>query len=194
MTLEATPGHAAADSYFTLDEADAYFTARGVSAWTGSATAKEAAARKGTSYLDNAYRQLWKGYRTEQTQRLAWPRIGNGGDLRGRFSVADRTFPVYGLVDEDGFEIETNVIPRQVKEAAMEAALLALTGTKLEPVLERGGYVKSVSKGLGPLQKSITYADGAPVLPRFTVIDGLLSALSKEAPGATSGNITLVRS
>lgn len=193
MALEATAGSPNADSYFTIAEADTYFTARGVSKWTGSAVAKEAAARKGTSYLDNAYRQLWKGYRTEQAQRLAWPRIGNGGDQRARFAVADRTFPVYGLTDEDGFEIPTNEIPRQVKEAAMEAALLALTGTSLEPVLERGGQIKSVSKGLGPLQKSVTYADGAPVLPRFTVIDGLLSALAKSAPGATSGNVTLVR-
>ena len=75
----------------------------------------------------------------------------------------------------------------------MEAALLVLSGSSLEPVLDRGGQIKSISKGVGPLQKSITYMDGASNLPRYTVLDGLLSALVKSAPGASSGNVSLVR-
>ncbi len=75
----------------------------------------------------------------------------------------------------------------------MEAALLVLSGSSLEPVLDRGGQIKSISKGVGPLSKSVTYMDGAPTLPRYTVIDGLLSDLAKSSPGATSGNVSLVR-
>jgi len=175
LTLDSTAGSPTADSYFSLEEATAYFTARGVAAWAGAAndTIREQVARKATSYLDNAYRKLWRGFRTEKAQRLAWPRNG--------------------LIDEDGFEIAPNEIPRQVKEAAMEAALLVLSGSSLEPVLDRGGQIKSISKGVGPLQKSITYMDGASNLPRYTVLDGLLSALVKSAPGASSGNVSLVR-
>lgn len=191
MTLTATAGDAAADSYFTLAEADAYFAARGNTAWTGSDLAKEAAARLGTQYLDNAYRDKWKGYRTEQAQALAWPRIGSGGDTRFRYP--GQSFAVWGVVDSDGFEIPTNVVPEQVKRAAMEAALLAIGGTVLEPTLTRGGLVKSVDKSVGPLRKAVTYMDGAPVVDRYTVIDGLLRGLVTSAPGATSGNVTLVR-
>lgn len=191
MTLVTTPGSATADSYFSLAEATAYFTARGVTAWTGTDTAKESAARLGTTYLDNAYRDRWKGYRTEQLQALAWPRVGSGGDSRWRFP--GQSFSVYGIVDSDGFEIATNVVPEQVKRAAMEAALLAIGGTVLEPALARGGQIKSISKGVGPLSKSVTYVDGAPAIDRYMVIDGLLRGLVTSAPGAMSGTVRLVR-
>jgi hypothetical protein len=192
MTLNATPGDAAADSYFTLTEATAYFTARGISAWTGTDTAKEQAARLGTQYLDNAYRNRWKGFRTNQTQALAWPRIGPGGDQRFRLPVGS-TFFVYGIVDEDGFEIPPDTIPEQVKRAAMEAALMSLSGTTLEPVLERGGRIKSQTKTVGPLSKSTTWEDGAPAVDRYSVIDGYLRGLVTSAPGAGSGTVKLVR-
>lgn len=192
MALDSTAGSATADSYFSLAEATTYFTARGVTAWTGTDAVKEAAARKGTAYLDNAYRALWKGYRTEQAQALAWPRVGNGGESRFRFA-ADQSFAVYGLIDLDGFEIPTNIVPEQVKRAAMEAALLSLGGTALEPTLERGGQIKSIDKAVGPLRKAVVYMDGAPAVNRYTVIDGLLRGLVTSAPGATSGNVRLVR-
>lgn len=191
MALNSTAGSATADSYFSLEEAATYFTARGVAAWTGTDTAKEQAARKGTTYLDNAYRDRWKGYRTEQAQALAWPRIGSGGDAR--FRLPGQTFAVYGIIDSDGFEIPTNTVPEQVKRAAMEAALLALGGTVLEPALARGGQIKSIDKSVGPLRKAITYVDGAPVVDRYTVIDGLLRGLVTGAPGAMSGTVRLER-
>lgn len=192
MALVTTPGAENADSYFTLDEANAYFSGRGITAWTGIDAVKENAARRGTSYLDNQYRGRWKGYRTEQAQSLAWPRIGSGGDSRLR--AQGETFAVYGIVDEDGFEIPTNVVPQQIKTAAMEAALLALTGVNMEPRLERGGQIKSIGKGVGPLRKDITYMDGAPAVDRFLAIEGLLRGLVNSTPGATSGNVRLVRS
>lgn len=192
MALVTTPGAIDADSYFSLAEATTYFTARGVTAWTGTDTVKEQAARKGTAYLDNAYRNRWKGYRTEQAQSLAWPRVGPGGDSRFRLPVGS-TFFVYGIVDEDGFEIPTDTVPEQIKRAAMEAALLSMSVT-LEPTLERGGQIKSISKGIGPMQKSVTYMDGAPAVNRYSSIDGLLRGLVTSTPGASAGNVRLVRS
>lgn len=180
------------DSYFSVTEADDYFSSRGVTAWTGDMSAKEAACRRGTSYLDNQYRDRWKGYRSEQNQALAWPRVGNGGDSRWRYP--GQSFAVYGIIDEDGFEIPTNEIPKQVKTAAMEAALLALTGVTLEPRLERGGQIKSIGKGVGPLRKDIVYMDGAPVTDRYLAIEGLLRGLITSSPGSSSGNVKLARS
>lgn len=191
MALVTTPGAADADSYFTLVEATAYFEGRGITAWTGSDTVKENAARRGTTYLDNQYRGRWKGYRTEQAQALAWPRIGSGGDQRFRFP--GQSFAVYGIIDEDGFEIPTDTVPQQIKTAAMEAALLALSGVDMEPRLQRGGAIKSIGKGVGPLRKDITYMDGAPVVDRFLAIEGLLRGLVNSTPGAMSGTVKLVR-
>lgn len=165
------------DSYFSVAEADDYFSSRGVTAWTGTENAKETASRRGTSYLDNQYRGRWIGIRSEQDQKLAWPRY------------SDET-----LYDSDGYEIADDAIPEQIKTAAMEAALLALTGVTLEPRLERGGMIKSIGKGVGPLRKDIVYMDGAPVTDRYTAIEGLLRGFVDSMPGSFSGNIRLVRS
>ena len=192
MALNTTPGDPAADSYASLVEADAYFEGRAITAWGDDDDAKEAALRRATTYLDNQYRDRWMGYRTNQLQSLAWPRIGAGGDSRFRYPGRD-TFFVYGVIDPDGFEIGTDVVPQQVKTACMEAALLIIGGATLEPTLERGGQIKSLSKGVGPLSKSVTYMDGASPVNRYVVIEGSLRGLVKSMPGASSGNVSLVR-
>jgi hypothetical protein len=180
MTLNATVAAADADSYFTIAEADAYFTGRGVTAWTGADAVKEIAARVGTAYLDRAYNGRWVGSRTTQAQALAWPRTAQ----RGTFFD-----PGVGvLYDQDNFQIPSDVVPTQIKRAAMEAALLSLGGATLEPTLVRGGQIKSISKGVGPLQKSITYMDGAPAVDRYLPIENLLRGLVQ-----SQGNVRLVR-
>lgn len=182
MTLTTTPGAADADSYASLADADSYFSARGVSTWTGADDLKEQALRRATSYLDNQYRDRWIGRRATETQALAWPRIDG---TRGYG---------YPLLDSDGYDIGSTVVPTQIKRATFEAALLVLSGTDLEPRLERGGAIKSIGKGVGPLRKDITYMDGAPAVDRITVLEGLLRGLVTGSPGATAGNFRLVRS
>lgn len=186
MALTTTAGAVDADSYASLADATAYFTARGITAWTGTDTVKENALRRATTYLDNQYRERWVGVRTNETQALAWPRLDGSRNVNGGY-----TQPLY---DSDGFQIASDAVPRQVKTACLEAALLAVAGVTLEPRLERGGDIKSISKGVGPLQKSVTYADGASVLDRLTVVEGLLRGLVKSTPGASAGSIKLVRS
>lgn len=178
MALVVTAGAADADSYASLAEATAYFTtARGVSTWTGTDTVKENALRKATTYLDNQYRDRWVGVRVAETQALAWPRADG---------YRAWTTP---LLDSDGFDISTTTVPTRVKNACLEAALLALTGVSLEPRLARGGMVKS--KQVGPL--SVTYMDGASTIDRLTVVEGLLRGLVKSVPGSSSGNVKLER-
>lgn len=181
MTITATPGSATADSYVTVAEADAYFTARNVTTWTGADTVKEPALRKATAYLDNQYRLRWVGVRSVEAQALAWPRRDG---YRGWG---------YPLLDADGFDIAVDGVPQQVKNACAEAALLALTGVTLEPRLERGGQIKSIGKSVGPLRKDITYADGASIMDRITSIEGILRGLVKSTPGSTSSTVSVVR-
>ena len=185
MSLNSTAGDAAAESYASVSEADAYFTKRGATAWTGSDATKEAALRLGTQFLDNAYRSKWVGLTATQTQALAWPRVDGSRGGQGRSFGYGYTFPLY---DINGWQIDSTTVPAQVKYAAMEAALLALSGTALEPTLARGGQIKSIDKSVGPLRKAIVYADGAPVRDVYTVIDGYLRGLVQAA-----GNVQLVR-
>lgn len=185
MSLNSTAGDAAAESYFAVADADTYFSNRGVAAWAAATTvAKEQAARLGTQYLDNAYRDRWVGLTATQAQALAWPRVdGSRGGQMG-FGVG-YTFPLY---DINGWPIDDTTIPAQVKYAAMEAAVLSLGGTVLEPVFARGGRIKSQTKTVGPLSKSTVWEDGAPIDDTYTVIEGYLRGLL-----TSSNNVRLVR-
>lgn len=185
MSLNSTAGDAAAESYFAVADADTYFSSRGVTTWTGATAVKEAAARKAATYLDNQYRGRWVGLASSQVQALAWPRADGTRTLVRSW--------IYPLLDENGFQVPIASIPVQVKTAAMEAALLALGGATLEPTLVRGGQIKSIGKTVGPLRKDINYTDGAPVVDRYLVIEGLLRALVTSTPGSSSGNVKLVR-
>jgi len=188
MSLNTTPGDPAADSYTSVAEADAYFSARGEATWTGTTTAKENALRRGTTYLDNAYRTKYVGITALQTQALGWPRVDG---TRGPLTV----FPGYTipLYDINGFPIDTTTVPKQVKNAAAEAALLALTGVVLEPRLVRGGQIKSTRSKVDVLETETVYMDGAPSVDRYTIIEGLLRGLVTGNPGSSSGNVVLVR-
>lgn len=187
MALVTTPGASDADSYVALADAETYFGDRGLTTWTGADSAKEAALRLATSYLDNAYRDRWIGVRTEQAQALAWPRC-SAIPIRTSISIT------MALIDSDGFEIATDTIPIQVQRATMEAALLSLTGTDLQPARSQADIgIKSIDKSVGSLRKAIVYRDDAPIVDRYLAIEGYLRGLVTGTPGASSGTVSLVR-
>jgi hypothetical protein len=141
------------DAYVSLAACDAYHTALGNTAWTGLDAAKEAAIRKATMWIDNAYRGRWKGIRCASTQPLAWPR--------------------WDVTDEDGLYVDPATIPTAISNATCEAALRIIGGTDLDPDIDRGGQIKSESVG----SLSVTYMDGAPSGTKFNRIDRMLSGL-----------------
>lgn len=157
MAIDVTPKSATAVAYDTAANADAYFTARGITTWTGAETAKEAALVRGCDYLERRYRGKWVGLKSTKEQSLSWP--------RGWVS------------DVEGYAIDADVVPDQVKYANFEAALLILTGTDLEPVLDRGGQVKRERVKAGPVETETEYQGGASVRATVTTIDGLLEGL-----------------
>jgi hypothetical protein len=186
MALDSTAGGAAAESFFAISEADTYFSNRGVTAWAaGSTPAKEQAARLGTQYLENTYRGKWVGLTATQTQALAWPRVDGSRGGQGRSFGYGYTFPLY---DINGWQIDSTVIPAQVKYAAMQAALLALGGTTLEPTLERGGQDQEHRESGRAAVQVHHYEDGASARDTYTAIDGYLRGLVQ-----SSNNVQLVR-
>lgn len=165
LTVEDGSGLSTADAYVSLTTADAYHSAHGNAAWTGTNAAKEAAIVEATAWIDRTYRGRWTGQRRIDTQSLAWPRR-------------------YGS-DEDGYEIAYSSVPTAVVNATCEAALKIIGGTTLDPDTERGGRIKSESVG----SLSVTYMDGAPSGTQFVKIDRILSGLitSKSNPRIMRG-------
>lgn len=141
------------DAYVSVADCDAYHTALGNTSWTGLDAAKEAAIRKATMWIDNAYRGRWKGIRCDSTQPLAWPR--------------------WDVTDEDGLYVDPATIPTAIANATCEAALRIIAGTDLDPDRDRGGRIKSESVG----SLSVVYADGAPSGTTFPRIDRIVSGL-----------------
>lgn len=104
MAIIATPGAANANSYVTIDEADAYFAFRfGAGAWQALSSAnKEVALRHATQSIDQ---QRLRGYQVQDTQALAFPRY------------------IPGSWDASGLVSPSTDIPRAVKDACCEEAL-----------------------------------------------------------------------
>ena len=149
------------DTYISLEDCDQYHTAYGNSEWPETPaegvdgrdaiiTAKEAAIRKGSRFLDANYAGRWRGKKAASSQKMAWPRKA--------------------VYDDDGYLFDSAAIPDCVADAAAEAALRAYSGDLL-PDLERGGKV--ASEAVGDL--SVSYFEGASGATEYPLIDGLLS-------------------
>lgn len=128
MTLitEDGTGKVDAESYATVAEADTRLAAFGNTAWAAySTSAKEIRLRIATDYMVNTYRSLWKGYRTNATQALDWPRTYvDKPDALGGYS----SFPNYYDDDE---------IPTEIKSACIDLAARADDADTLAPDIER---------------------------------------------------------
>lgn len=147
LIVEDGTGLAGAEAYISVADADAYFTARGNTAWAALTTQqKEQALRKGADYLQN---YLWRGHRYTAAQALSWPRCS---------------------VVVDGWALDADVIPAAVRHANAELAVRAATGDLL---VDAGAQV--VSETVGPI--SVTYASGARQQTRFEVVERMLAGL-----------------
>lgn len=107
LVVEDGTGLTDAESYISVAAADARHTALGNTAWTGTDAAKEAALRRATQYMLQAYRGRWKGTRLLRAQALDWPRYG---------------------ATVDGFDISSSEVPADVANACADLALRALAG------------------------------------------------------------------
>lgn len=106
MTVIVTPGGDDSNSYATLAEANQYHTERlHNAAWTSANdTVKEAALLWATRTLDANF--YWNGVRSTEEQALDWPRTG--------------------VTNRDGYYIDDEIVPVQVKNAQSELAFLLI--------------------------------------------------------------------
>lgn len=140
VTLVATIGGAASNSYVDVAAADAYFNNRlNVTAWDGVTDAdnKSRALIQATEWID-AF--TFVGARTSTTQRLSWPRNP----------------------DDDAFEDDE--IPLNLQRATFELALHLLRAGETDP-LAPSGLESFGSIQVGPIDLSIRSASASGGLP-----------------------------
>jgi len=155
LVVENGDGLPNANTYLSVDEADAYHDMRANSAWDeAELPAKEAALVKATEHLDTRYYARWKGWRRKKDQALEWPRVD--------------------VWDESGYIITD--IPQRLKDATAEAALRALD-EELAPDYGRESVVKRES--VGPV--SVEYRGDAPTSRRYPAVEHRLAGLLRPA-------------
>lgn len=138
--INSTPGSAEADSYVSVEYADAFVSAMiDGDGWPSVLSEKEAALKEATRVLDEQF--TWLGTLSNSSQSLGWPRTG--------------------FTDPDGRVIASDAIPKRVKDATCNLAIF---------LLRNGGLNQSSSdlKGIkaGPI--TISYdrneqVSGAPM-------------------------------
>lgn len=153
MTLIVETGAvvANANSYASVATVDAYHSARGNTAWSGTDAVKEAAILRAMDFVEGL---PWKGQKTAYTNPLQWPRLN--------------------VVDRSGFAVPADSVPQGVVYALCAAALVELvTPGALAPALARGGMVKSEKVDV----IETTYMDGAPSSTTYPAIMAPLKGL-----------------
>lgn len=159
------------NSYITIAEADAYWSDRNNSVWSAGTTAsKEKALIEATQYIDNTYDFIgYHGTLNLDTQPLAWPRD----------AVIIQSGPFKGV------DVLNDVVPQAIKDAQAELALEALSA-RLDPVLDRGGDIKSVKVDV----IEVEYMDWAVSSKTFNFVRKLLRPFTR----GSKHNIRLERS
>lgn len=157
FTVEDGTGLATANAYVSVATADAYFTERGDTTWTGSDATKQGAIIKATQFLDASY--VFTGVLRFDTQALSWPRAY--------------------ATDKDGRALEADEVPQRVKDACCELALYAL-GASLAPNIVGTDRVARVKAG----SAEVEFETGArDVGTRFALVDRLLAGLTTGGAG-----------
>lgn len=151
MTLVTTVGGASSDSYITLLEWQNYWLTRNVDLTAhGHDAAHEANLRQAADYIDRNYRFV--GQQQYQTQSRAWPRL------------------TLKLID--GWPIDPDTVPQDIKDAQAELAYLIHEG--LDPAATITGVVASTRSKAGPVETETTYLGGKG-RARLVAIEGLLA-------------------
>lgn len=152
LIVEDGTGLATAESFISVADASARQAALGNTNWaTLTETEMEQALRRATAYMEQAYRQSWKGTRLYRDQALSWPR--------------------YGAV-VDGYDLNSDYVPADVANACADLAFKA-AADDLAPDLERGIKREKV----GPLETEFDTL--SPQATRYRAADMALAPYLK---------------
>ena len=173
LNVETGSGSSVSDSYASTVDAETYHADRGMTNWaTLTQTEKEAAMRRATDYMQQAYRNRWAGVRASTTQALDWP----------RWFVPILDSPgSYGSMPN--YYSET-AVPVEVKNACIAMALKAAAGD-LAPDIDP----QVTSERVGPIE--VQYFPGMRQTVKYQAIDNMLAPVLKD--GGSGSMVRLVR-
>lgn len=135
LVVEDGSGLSTAESYISVSDAETRLGNLGDTTFVASTTAeKEQALRKATEYLEQRFRQSWKGTKLTKAQALSWPR--------------------YGAI-VDGWDVDSDIVPSAIANATADLALTSLTET-LNPDTTRA----VIREKVGPLETE--YSEFSP--------------------------------
>lgn len=157
LIVEDGTGLATANTYASVATANAYFTARGITTWTGIDALKEAALIRGSFALDGMYGTKWPGFKASLEQAMDWPRTD-----------AD---------DIDGYDLDG--VPIAVVNAACEAALIELASAGS---LTSSGTAGVKVETVGPISTEYFSASGSKAT--YRTISSVLSRIVSTGSGA----------
>lgn len=170
FTVEDGTGLPDANSYSTVEYADVYFDERGITAWAGDDTQKQAWLIQATDYIEQVFGARFVGTKKTVEQALSWPRIN--------------------AVARDGAELADDIVPSSLVRACCQYALRAIQGPLMpDPLVSAEGYnVVTTRKKIGPIEKEfrVMGSSGYPILVRsYPAADSLMTSLLLGNGGGT---------
>lgn len=166
MALIAEDGSSKPDanSYISLEDADAYHALRGNTDWEFlNDEVRIACLVRATDFLTQEYRSSWKGARTTATQALDWPRAG--------VVIEDLSGPSFQF-GYGRFQVAYNVVPTEVKNACAELGLRASI-----QALVKDQTRAVISETVGPI--SIVYDKSSPQQTKYSAVAMMLEPYLK---------------
>jgi len=160
FVTETGAGLANATSYVSVEEADAYFEQFGNEDWDGTVEEKQLALNKATRSIDLLFGQRFQSYPSyPNTQALLFP--------RSAFYI------------NQWQTVSTNTIPRLLKQAVCEVALIALNDGDILPNITEDSSIAEEEMEIGPLKMKTKYsgATTSEQLEGFYQIELLLGPL-----------------
>lgn len=136
FVVEDGTGKEDANSYASVEFADAYFSDRGITAWTGTVDQKQTYLIRATDYIDGRFANYFSGqrlYTSEPDQALQFPRDAFVG------------------------------MPATLLKATCEYALRAISSALApDPTYDPSGLqVESTRRKVGPIETETTFAAGS---------------------------------
>jgi hypothetical protein len=137
LIIETGNKQAGANSYVTVEFADAYHSTYGNTDWAGDTTLKEQALIVACQSLELLYGPKYASSRQEGVQSLLWPR--------------------YSFYDRNGNTRIAEAIPAELKNAQAELALMYLNGAGLFPEGNTTASIAQEQVSVGDISTSTTY-------------------------------------
>lgn len=150
MALDTTIGGASADSYVSAADFAAYVVANISATYSGVEATQEVNLRRAAQWIDSRYD--YTGTRQYETQARTWPRVT-------------------GLL-VDGWPINADTVPQDIKNAQCELAYLIETDS-LNPFATVEATVKRSRSKAGPVETETEYTGGKSS-PRIVAIEVML--------------------